>query len=112
MEQYFKWTVFELMADNGFDALLTFDKYLQHQQNIKKYTIAVFVLSAVNNTYLVLTGYHPKYTNTQILLQGNITNCTNYHYCRITNLVFIFLPYWFYILRQYLSYHFSSLPLL
>ena len=41
----------QLMVDNGFDALLTFDKNLQHQQNFHKYTIAVFVLSALNNTY-------------------------------------------------------------
>jgi hypothetical protein len=45
----------QLMAENGFDALLTFDKNLQHQQNFQKYTILVFVLSAVNNTY---TGTH------------------------------------------------------
>ena len=36
----------QLMIENGFHALLTFDKNLQHQQNFKKYTITVFVLSA------------------------------------------------------------------
>ena len=45
----------QLMIENGFDALLTFDKNLQHQQNFQKYTIAVFVLSAFNNTYLELS---------------------------------------------------------
>lgn len=42
------------MLKNGFHALLTFDKNLQHQQNFNKYLITVFVLSAVNNTYVEL----------------------------------------------------------
>ena len=41
----------KLMISEKFDALLTFDKNLQHQQNFKKYTLAVFVLGAINNTY-------------------------------------------------------------
>jgi hypothetical protein len=45
----------KLMEDNGFDALLTFDKNLQYQQNFEKYTLAVYVLSAINNTYRELT---------------------------------------------------------
>jgi predicted nuclease of predicted toxin-antitoxin system len=45
----------QLMLDNGFDAILTFDKNLQHQQNFKKYTLAVFVITAANNTYQELT---------------------------------------------------------
>ncbi|GAB3762431.1 DUF5615 family PIN-like protein [Spirosoma pomorum] len=43
------------MLPNGFDALLTFDKNLQHQQNFEKYTLTVFVLNAEINTYSVLT---------------------------------------------------------
>jgi hypothetical protein len=39
------------MLENGFQALLTFDKNLQHQQNFQQYTITVFVLSAPNNTF-------------------------------------------------------------
>ncbi|MCW3074154.1 MAG: hypothetical protein JWP69_1223 [Flaviaesturariibacter sp.] len=50
----------QLLMDDGFDTLLTFDKNLQHQQNFQKYTIAVFVLSASNNTYLELTKLSPK----------------------------------------------------
>ncbi|HEV7333640.1 MAG TPA: DUF5615 family PIN-like protein [Flavisolibacter sp.] len=50
----------QLMVENDFHALLTFDKNLQHQQNFQKYTIAVFVLSAVNNTYLELTKLSVK----------------------------------------------------
>ena len=45
----------KLMLANNFDALLTFDKNLQHQQNFIKYPIAVFVLTAYNNTYELLS---------------------------------------------------------
>jgi len=45
----------QLMIDDSFDALLTFDKNLQHQQNFSKYTITVFVLTATINTYSELT---------------------------------------------------------
>lgn len=48
-----------MLADD-FDALLTFDKNLQYQQNFKKYTITVFVLSARVNTYEVLSKLSPK----------------------------------------------------
>jgi hypothetical protein len=50
----------QLMVENDFHALLTFDKNLQHQQNFQKYTIAVFVLSAVNNTYMELARLSAK----------------------------------------------------
>lgn len=49
-----------LMVDESFDALFTFDKNLQHQQNFKKYTIPVLVLNASNNTYLTLKDLVPK----------------------------------------------------
>ena len=49
-----------LMVDESFDALLTFDKNLQHQQNFKKYTIPVLVLNASSNTYLTLKDLVPK----------------------------------------------------
>jgi predicted nuclease of predicted toxin-antitoxin system len=45
----------KMMIADGFDALITFDKNLQHQQNFDKYTLTVFVLSAEINTYSVLT---------------------------------------------------------
>ncbi len=45
----------ELIIKNGFDALLTFDKNLQHQQNFAKYTVTVFVLTATINTYSELS---------------------------------------------------------
>ena len=50
----------KLLIDNSFDALLTFDKNLQHQQNFLKYTMTVFVLSASINSYEVLTKLTPK----------------------------------------------------
>lgn len=45
--------LYHMVADK-FDALLTFDKNLQHQQNFSKYSITVFVLTALNNTYDLL----------------------------------------------------------
>ncbi|WP_229365793.1 hypothetical protein [Fibrisoma montanum] len=50
----------QLMLDEGFHALLTFDKNLQHQQNFTKYTLAVFVLYAPINQYTVLTKLSPQ----------------------------------------------------
>lgn len=44
----------ELMTANQFDALLTFDKNMQFQQNFSKYTIAVLVLNASSNSYIAL----------------------------------------------------------
>jgi hypothetical protein len=48
-----------LMLNESFDALLTFDKNLQYQQNFLKYTIAVFVLIAPINTYNTFAGLVP-----------------------------------------------------
>jgi hypothetical protein len=50
----------KLLIENSFDALLTFDKNLQHQQNFSKYSITVFVLTAKINRYIVLTKLSPK----------------------------------------------------
>ncbi|MBL7843570.1 MAG: DUF5615 family PIN-like protein [Cyclobacteriaceae bacterium] len=50
----------ELLIENKFDALLTFDKNLQYQQNFTKYTIAVIVLNASDNSYLTLKNLVPK----------------------------------------------------
>lgn len=45
-----------LLLDNQFDALLTFDRNMRYQQNFKKYSIAVLVLNAPDNTYSTLSG--------------------------------------------------------
>lgn len=66
----------QLMLDNHFSALLTFDKNLQHQQNFLKYPITVFILSAPNNTYSELTRLTHKtlnHLNNTPLPQGPIT---------------------------------------
>ena len=49
-----------LLTENKFGALLTFDKNLQFQQNFTKYTIAVMVLNASDNSYLTLKNLVPK----------------------------------------------------
>ena len=63
----------QLMIENDFHALLTFDKNLQYQQNFQEYKIAVFVLSAPSNTYLELTKLSSKvheYLNSEMLPSG------------------------------------------
>jgi hypothetical protein len=50
----------KLMVDSGFNALITFDKNIQHQQNFSKYPITVFVLIAEKNTYKDLAPLMPK----------------------------------------------------
>ncbi len=52
----------ELMISNGFNALLTFNKNLRHQQNFQKYTVTVFVLTATINTYQELKQLVPYIT--------------------------------------------------
>lgn len=65
----------KLLVENNFDALLTFDKNLQHQQNFTKYTITVFVLSASINSYDELTKLTTRIKeqlNINPLLKGTI----------------------------------------
>ncbi|GEO10601.1 DUF5615 family PIN-like protein [Segetibacter aerophilus] len=50
----------KLLIANSFDALLTYDKNLQHQQNFSKHTVTVFVLRARINQYAELTKLTPK----------------------------------------------------
>jgi len=42
------------MLNDGFQALLTFDRNIQHQQNFELYPITVFIMIADNNTYDLL----------------------------------------------------------
>ena len=65
----------KLLIEHKFDALLTFDKNLQHQQNFAKYTIAVFVLSAKINSYEELSKLSPRvkeYLSEALLPKGAI----------------------------------------
>ena len=50
----------ELLIQDDFDALITFDKNLQYQQNFKKYSIAVIVLNAPDNSYKTLKNLITK----------------------------------------------------
>jgi predicted nuclease of predicted toxin-antitoxin system len=50
----------KLLKNENFNALLTFDKNLQYQQNFNKYTITVFVLTATINTYSALSKLIPQ----------------------------------------------------
>lgn len=64
-----------LLLENNFDALLTFDKNLQHQQNFIKYPITVFVLSAKINSYEELTKLTPEvkeHLNQDLLPHGAV----------------------------------------
>ncbi|MCF2492511.1 DUF5615 family PIN-like protein [Dyadobacter chenhuakuii] len=49
-----------LLKENGFHALLTFDKNMRYQQNFKAYLVTVFVLSAKINSYSELTKLSPQ----------------------------------------------------
>ena len=63
------------MLDDEFNALLTFDKNLQHQQNFLKYSITVFILSATINTYNELTklsGKINQYLDSGEMLTGPV----------------------------------------
>lgn len=59
----------EKLIENNFNALITFDKNLKHQQNFSKHPITVFVLSARINKYSVLTKLSPKINK---ILEGNL----------------------------------------
>jgi hypothetical protein len=50
----------QLLIAEDFDALLTFDKNLQYQQNFKKYFVPVLVLNASDNTCQTLLKLVPK----------------------------------------------------
>jgi len=45
----------QLMIENNFDALITFDRNMQYQQNFKKYPVPVIILNASDNSYQTLT---------------------------------------------------------
>ena len=65
----------KLLVENSFDALLTYDKNLQHQQNFSKYTLTVFVLTAKINQYKELTGLTQKikaYLNSGRMPSGTV----------------------------------------
>lgn len=46
-----------LMTLNGFDALITIDKNLKHQQNLGKYDIKIIILNSPDNKLKTLEPY-------------------------------------------------------
>ena len=50
----------KLVINEKFDALITFDQNLQFQQNFGKYSIAVIVLTAQDNSYITLKRLVPN----------------------------------------------------
>ncbi len=60
----------KLLIENDFDALITFDKNLQFQQNFEKYQVPVIVLNAPENTYFTLQLLSPKVNE---LLENNLS---------------------------------------
>src|SRR5438045_99000 len=44
----------KLMITEGFDALVSFDKNLQYQQNFLKFPLSVLILNAPDNSYETL----------------------------------------------------------
>ena len=65
----------DLLLENGFDALFTFDKNLSYQQNFSKYKITVFVLHAPINSYIELTELSSQirdHLNSPTLLHGPV----------------------------------------
>lgn len=64
----------ELMAlilENNFDILLTSDKNLSYQQNLKKYDFPIFVIDSPDNRYSTLVEYIPLIKRA---LEGEIKN--------------------------------------
>ena len=49
-----------LMQNEGFDALLTFDRNLRYQQNFQRYELPVVVLNAPDNTFNTLQKMVPE----------------------------------------------------
>lgn len=58
------------ILDSGFEALVTFDRSLEHQQNFKEYPVPVLVLSAPSNTYEDIMPLLPRLLT--MIEEGNL----------------------------------------
>ena len=47
----------KLMSGDNFEALVTVDKNLRHQQSLKRFKIRVFILNALDNKLPTLTPF-------------------------------------------------------
>lgn len=55
-------SLLNLMLQDKFDALLTFDKNMEHQQNFVKYSICVLVLTGtINSFHIRFIKYQNEY---------------------------------------------------
>ena len=52
-----------LMMLDGFDAFVTIDKNLQYQQNLRRFSIKLFILNAPNNKIETLQPFLTKLTD-------------------------------------------------
>ncbi len=62
----------KLMLSEDFNALISFDKNIKHQQNFSKFPIPVLVLIAEDNTYITLKELVPKIK--RLLSSGDIAS--------------------------------------
>jgi len=61
-----------LMTDNGFEVFVTVDRNLQYQQNLKRLSITIFVLCAIDNRRETLQKLIPKLLDK--LAEANLQN--------------------------------------
>ncbi len=50
----------KLMTLAGFDLFITLDRNIRHQQNVKKFSVKIFILSVINNKHQTLQALVPK----------------------------------------------------
>jgi Protein of unknown function DUF82. len=58
------------LAEQEFDVLITMDKNLEHQQNLKALNLAVVVLRARSNAYPVVAPLMPKVNEALKIIQA------------------------------------------
>jgi len=66
-----------LLIENDFDTVITFDKYIQYQQNFSKYKFPILVSNTKDNTFATLSLFSAKIIDIldKPLLPGIIEIC-------------------------------------